>query len=77
MISSQPQNKYQIAMKATSQHLKFEVHKQITMDHTTIKFTNHNSNHGPGHVFLITAHLPWFFACAYSGKIMRYDAILE
>jgi hypothetical protein len=44
MISSQPQSKYQIAMKASSQHLKVEVHKQTTMDHTTIKLTNHNSN---------------------------------
>jgi hypothetical protein len=43
MISSQPQslpNSHE-GIKST---LEVEVHKQTTMDHTTIKFTNHNSN---------------------------------
>jgi hypothetical protein len=49
MISSHPQSKYQ--MEGIKSTLEVEVHKQTTMDHKTIKFTNHNSNHGWGHVF--------------------------
>jgi hypothetical protein len=29
--------------------LEVEVHKQSTIDHTTIKFTNHNSNNNNNH----------------------------